>query len=345
MIDLHAHMWPAGLLAAVATGGTWYGWEGVVLRDGTAAVAMGDRLLRFPVPARDLASPEERLDRRLREGVHGEAVMPVGFIWGDHLPAAAAADLAIEVNEELAAAQAAAPDRLRGVALLPFVAPERVQGVLERALEGGLRAVAVPTNVRGLPLDDPRVLPAIELVLEASLPIVVHPTYLGGAAAERMSRYYLSNTIGAPLECTLAAMTLIHAGMLDRHPGARVLIVNGGGCLPYEIGRHSRRHRTRADARTMARPPEEYLPDLYYDSLVLDELSLRLMIDRIGIERIVIGTDHPFTTDVEGGSVAWVRSLTWLDPSAREMLLRGNAERFLGVPLLQETAAPERRRA
>jgi len=172
-------------------------------------------------------------------------------------------------------------------------------------------------------------MPLVEMVLDAGLAILVHPTYLTPAGADRMRDHYFHNSFGAPLEEAMAVATLIQGGLFDRRPDAHVLAVNGGGCLPYEIGRFAGRYRERADCRTMDNSPEEYLDKVHYDCLVLDDLSLRLLVDRVGADRVVVGTDHPFRTDVPGGAVAWLRRQEWLTPDELEAVLVGNALRFL----------------
>ena len=337
MIDLHAHHWPRGLLGAIASGGTWFGWQGATLSDGTRGIALRDRVVRFTPPAVDLDDLPGRLRRRGPEGIIGEAVMPVGFLWGDHLEGAEAAAFCREINDELAAAQAAAPDRFRGVGMLPLHVPGRIPGVLAEARRAGLTAFAVSTNVRGRNLDEPDLLAILDLLVAEDVAILVHPTYLASVASERLPRYYFSNTLGAPLESAIALLSLVQAGFFERHPAARILFANGAGCAPYEIGRLRRRYQTRADCRTTPRSPEEYLRSAYYDSLVLDGETLRLLVGRVGADRVVVGTDHPFHSDVPEGAVAWISAQDWLSDAEREAILRGNAERFLGVRM---AAAP-----
>jgi aminocarboxymuconate-semialdehyde decarboxylase len=329
VIDLHAHHWPDALLSAISAGRSWFGWEGVRLSDGSQAIALGGRVLRFTPPPTDLADLPSRLERRAREGIRGEAVMPVGFLWGDHLGAAEAAAFCLEINGELAETQAAAPDRFRGIGILPLHAPDRIDEVLDEAVRSGLTAVAVSTNVRGRNLDEPDLVEVLEGLVARDLAIFVHPTYLESIASDRLPRYYFSNTLGAPLESAVALLSLIQAGFFERQPDARIIFANGGGCAPYEIGRLRRRYQTRADCRTTPRSPDEYLRSAHYDSLVLDSETLRLLVRRVGADRVSVGTDFPFHSDVPEGAVAWISAQEWLTEAERSAILHGNAERFL----------------
>jgi aminocarboxymuconate-semialdehyde decarboxylase len=330
-VDVHAHFWPAGLLSAVREGTSWYGWEPVRLADGRSAVALGDRLVRFPAPSVDLADRATRSSFRARRGVETEVVMHVGFLWNQHLEAREAANHCRETNEELAAAEAADPSSLRGLGVLPFHAPDRFERELDRLVESGITGVAVPASVRGANLDDGRILPLLGLLADAGIPMVLHPTYLDPPGRERLSRYYLTNSIGASLECTVALMSLIHGGFFDRYEDVRMLIVQGGGSVPYEIGRFTLRFHERADLRTMAAAPDEYLRRVSYDCMVADSDSLELLVRRVGADRVMIGTDHPFRSDVPGGAAAWISGHPALAPDQKAAILGGNARDFFGL--------------
>lgn len=331
IIDVHAHFWPQGVLDAAAHGRPWFGWEPVTLADGRTALALGDRLVRFPVPAADLLDVEARSSTRQQRSVDAEVAMPVGFLWNQHLSGRAALDHAREVNAESSAAQHAQPGAFVGLGILPLHAPEHLAPALDELADLGLGAVALPASVRGVNLDDDRIMSVVGELIEAGLGIVIHPTYLDPPGALRMSRYYFTNSIGASLECTVALMSLIHGGLFDRHPDPRIVVVQGGGSVPYEIGRFSLRYREREDLRTMALPPEAYLRQVHYDCMVADSESLAFLIGRVGADRIVLGTDFPFKSDVVGGASAWVQSHPGLDPEERSAILGGNARRLFGL--------------
>jgi len=334
VIDLHSHFWPVTLLRSLEQGRSWYGWRAVSFPDGGGGIALGDRLVGFSPPEVDLDDLPTRLRRRHdSEGVIAEAVQPVGFLWGDHLRGGELAAYCSEVNRELIERQSEAPDRLRGIGLLPFHAPEWFDRVLDEGVDGGLRAFACPTNVLGRNLDEQDLQQALGRIDDRGCAIFVHPTYLTPVGAERMQRYYFHNTLGAPLESAVAVLSLVQGGFFERRPEARVIVANGGGCAALEIGRLDRRHQTRADCRTIERPPSESLARCHFDSLVLHEESLRLLIARVGPERVMIGTDHPFRSDTEEGAFRWIAQMDWLDASTRDALLHGNARRFLGVEL------------
>lgn len=326
-IDVHAHFWPDGLLKAAHRGDSWFGWEPVHLASGQLAVALGDRLVRFPVPEVDLADSSSRADRRAGRGVDREVVMHVGFLWNQHLDGQQAADHCREINEELATAQGREGSGVHGLGLLPFHAPELFERELDALCDLGITAIALPASVRGDNLDSHHILPLIETAIESDLAMVLHPTYLNPPGALRMPRYYFTNSIGASLECTVALMSLIQAALFDRHEDVRMVVVQGGGSVPYEIGRFTLRYRERSDLRTMAEPPDTYLRRVYYDCMVADADSLEFLVTRVGADRVMIGTDHPFKSDVPGGAAAWIAGHPALSQHQKADILEANARR------------------
>jgi aminocarboxymuconate-semialdehyde decarboxylase len=151
---------------------------------------------------------------------------------------------------------------------------------------------------------------------------VLHPFLL--EAVERFGRHYLHNLVGYPFETTLAAASLILGGTLDRFPGLVVVLVHGGGFLPYHIGRFDRAHETRPEARADgAGRPSGYLRRFRYDSLVQRPEALRYLVSLVGHDRVLLGSDHPFWMgDPDPRRV--VRE-AGLGPAAEAAILGGNA--------------------
>jgi aminocarboxymuconate-semialdehyde decarboxylase len=161
--------------------------------------------------------------------------------------------------------------------------------------------------------------------------IMVHPVIWNKAGEERFPRYNFWNSFGAPLESSLAAMSLVHSGIFDRHPDIRILFTQGGGWIHFGIGRLNLRYIQRADSRTMAHPPVDYLSRMYFDCLVHDEDSLALLKKRAGADRIVIGTDYPAGGDIIGGAVSWIENSNLFTEAEKQKVLFHNAEKFLGI--------------
>lgn len=333
-IDMHAHWSPRGLGKAAAAGRDWYGIRAYRDAQGKEHVSLGEQTLAFGASAALLSDPAARSAARVSEGIDFEALLLTGTFWNYHLDEDASARFCREVNEEMAEVQKAYPDRFHGMAVLPMQHRERALAALEDAAGRlGLRTIVLGSNVCGRNLDDPAVMPILDSAAAMGLSIVVHPTSWGKIGEERLPRYNFSNTFGSPLEDSLAAMSVVYGGLLDRHPDARIMFSHGGGWIHFGVGRLALRYRQRPDARPMARPPAEYLRTMYFDCLVHDADSLELLKKRAGADHILIGTDYPGVGDIEGGAVSWVKTCGVFTAAEQELVLRGNAQRFLGQRL------------
>jgi aminocarboxymuconate-semialdehyde decarboxylase len=226
--------------------------------------------------------------------------------------------------------QNAYPDRFRGMAVLPMQHPRLALQELDYATGHlGLRSIVVASNVRGMNLDEPSVLPVLEAAAKMDVAITVHPVIWGKAGEERFPRYNFWNSFGAPLESSLAAMSIVYSGLLDRHPGLRIMFTQGGGWIHFGVGRLNLRYRQRADARPMAHPPVDYLSRMYFDCLVHDDDSLELLKKRAGPDHILIGTDYPAGGNILGGAVPWIQNCPFFSAEEKEKVLWRNAASFL----------------
>jgi len=232
------------------------------------------------------------------------------------------------VNEAVATHCRRAPTQLRGLGTLPLQHPDLAVSELEYAMNGlGLRGVSVSTNVDGRELADPAFDVVWEAAAELGAVVFIHPW--GCSLGERLGRNFLGNTVGQPVETTLALSHLIFAGTLDRHPALKLLAAHGGGYLPTYIGRSDHAWHTRPDAHTCAEPPSTYLRRLWYDALVYTPVALRHLIEAVGVDRVMLGSDYPFDMGVDDG-VARIRE-AGLDEGDVTRLLSGNAASLFGL--------------
>jgi aminocarboxymuconate-semialdehyde decarboxylase len=151
--------------------------------------------------------------------------------------------------------------------------------------------------VDGRELADPAHDPVWRRVEELGAVVLVHPW--GCSLGERLATHYLGNTVGQPLETTVALSHLIFSGVLDRFPRLKLVAAHGGGYLPTYIGRSDHAWHMREDARGCARPPSAYLRRMWFDALVYTPGGLRHLVEEVGADRDVLGTDHPFDMGVE----------------------------------------------
>lgn len=333
-VDLHTHYWPEGFLAAARSGMPWYGWT--VERRGEQAFLMSEHTRDYPVslPAADLADPAARnASRFAAQGIDLEAVMVVGYLWSYHLGASDAASLARELNTELAEVEQRDPDHFVGLAHVP--APhtnEAIEEIRYATSTLGLRHFSLASHVNGINLDDPRMVPILDAIAESGSTLSVHPAFFDKLGErDRLTGPFKAGGIAPPLEASMGMLGVMMSGVLDRYPNFKVWSSHGGGVAMYTMGRLQMRYDALGpNERPMEQGPFEYLRRFWVGNLVHDPDSLDLLIKRIGIDRITIGTDTPFKWDQPGGSANWIRGLDQLDHTQKERILRLNALEFLG---------------
>ena len=208
------------------------------------------------------------------------------------------ADLALKtaalVNRGVAEMCAKKPDRLRGMATLPMQHPDAAIAELERVVkEYGFKGVEIGTAIGDEELADPKFRPVLKRIQEMKVAVFAHPNTQG--AGGRLDCYYLTNLIGNPLDTTIMMGKLMFSGALDELPDMKMLLAHGGGFLPYQIGRFEHGHKVRPDTAAVTKSrPFEMFRQFYFDALTHDPLAIRHLIDRVGSERVVLGTDSPF---------------------------------------------------
>ncbi|WP_458094614.1 amidohydrolase family protein [Roseomonas sp. WA12] len=327
VIDAHTHVLTESMIAAIARDVPSLAPKLTRLDDEAGVLEILDvRQNPFPRAAWDL---ERRFADMAAQRVDMQVVcnIPHTFLYEAD---AGAADTVSEIqNEAIGALCRQYPNRFLGLATAAMQDPARAAATLERAITAhGLRGLHLGSNIGGSNLDDPA-LDAVWAVAERHrLLVLVHPHKV--VAAERMRSYYLTNLIGNPLETTIAATSLVFGGVIERHPNIRFLLSHAGGFVPFQAGRFRHGWRVRPEPKARLKgDPTESLDRLLYDSITHAPGALRFLLEEVGAERILFGTDYPFdmgtTTGVEDVEAAIP------DLAARDAILSGNARRLLGL--------------
>ena len=327
VVDVHAHLLLPALQQAVA-GRDPDGFAAAqaleARRNGPESLAASGRMIQERIPL--LTSLDARLAEMDRQGVDVQVVSPSPshyYPWaGEELAAWAAR----EANRAIAEHVAEAPERLRGLGLVPLQHPQLVVDALEDAVVGhGLAGVELSSFAGDVELSDERLEPFWARAVELDAVVFLHP--FGCSLDERLDRYYLSNTVGQPVENAVALSHLIFSGVLDRHPGLKILAAHGGGYLPFAIGRSDRAWRVRPEARRCEHAPSSYLRKLWFDTVVHDPTALRHLVEVAGESRVLLGSDFPFDMGLDD-PVAFVRSAD-LPAEITDRILAGNADELL----------------
>lgn len=313
LIDLHAHYVPRVFLEAIEKEGAPYG-ASVRRNGGDPTMVVGGR--PYGPITRHYFETRPRIAEmdKLRVDLQVLSLCPPMVYWADP---ALGARLARAFNDSLAASVAERPDRLAGLATVPLQdVPESV-AELERAMALGLRGVSIGSNVNGKDLDHPDLLPFFAKAEASRAVVFIHPLDVLGD--ERIRSYYLHNGLGNPFDTAVAAARLMMGGVLDRFPRLRVCLAHAGGALPWLVGRLDRVFRVREEARGRARRrPSGYLRRFHYDTVVHHELALRYLVELVGGDRVVVGSDYRFDMGCldPRRAVAAVRQLSRADRTA-----------------------------
>jgi len=229
---------------------------------------------------------------------------------------------------------AAYPKRLKAFASLSLQAPDLAVKQLEEAVTGqGLLGAAIGGSVNGEDFYDPKFHPVWARAEELGAVLFIHPQSPPELANRFKGNGWLSNTIGNPLDTTIALQHLIFEGTLDKFPGLKIIAAHGGGYLGS--------YAPRSDHACFVSPvncnpdivlkkkPTEYLNQIYFDALVFTEEALRHLVAQVGASQVVLGTDHPIPW--EEHPVDHVMATTTLSVTQRAAILGGNAARLLNI--------------
>jgi len=326
-IDIHAHFYPRAFLQMVADEGGALearcrlpdraGETGSLTADGTT----------WPAEHR-MVDIDARLAEMDRQGVAVHALSltaPMVYWAGGEL----SRKLSAVFNDGCAAAHQKHPSRFVGLAMIPMQEPKLAIAELERAAKlPGIRGVYMATRIVDRELSDPAFLPVFERIVELKLPVFLHPIKVVDPA--RLKAYYLNNLVGNPTESAMAASHLIYGGVLDRLPGLVVCLPHAGGSFPYLYGRINHGWKVRPECRHLKNPPESYLRRFYYDTITHAEKPLTYLLDLVGPDRVILGSDYCFDMGYEQ-PVEVVAHHPRLSEADKARVLGGNARRLLGL--------------
>jgi len=329
-IDIHAHLVPRTLWQAVDRGAQWYGYrqesggklDDVVSADGKRTNLTSEKL-RF--------TPEERLADMDAQGVDVQVVSIHTPFFGYQLDPAQGAQLAREVNDEIAGMTRAWPQRFAGLATLPMQDVKGAIAELERAVTKlGLKGAELDTQVNGEQWDEQKFRPFFKAAEAMGAVLFYHPQPQNNFLRDRIDRYGLANSVGVILDDAIVAAVLICSGVLEQCPDLRVCIAHGGGPACYAMGRMDRAWHGRPHLRQTPQPPSAYQRRLYYDTVVGSEEALRFLLDRVGADRVVLGSDWPFVP-FKPSPGGWVQEMRSLTQDEKDKILWKNLETLLAL--------------
>jgi len=323
-IDIHAHYFPESYIELIAKRGSRVGASVTSDAQGRRFIQVGLLLRTGPITPL-FVDIDARLGEMDRQGikVHALSLTQPMVYWADD---DLGTELCVAFNDAISAAHSQHPDRLIGFACLPMQNPRLALQELERAAKlPGVRGVYMATAVRDRELSDPSFFPVYEAMAALGLPLFLHPMMINN---ERMKQFYLINLCGNPFDTALAAGHLIFGGVLDAFPKLEVCLPHAGGALPILRGRFDRGFHTRAECKSIPRAPSEYLKRFTYDTISYNEQVLQELVDLVGADRIMMGSDYCFDIAYEE-PVKVVTGMATLSEEQKQQILGMNAIRLL----------------
>jgi aminocarboxymuconate-semialdehyde decarboxylase len=326
IIDAHAHWYPREFVALLEKEGEASGAKmGRDARGNTVVLSVPGGT-QTSVLRRNMIEPELLLKEMAERGIDMYALSMTNpmVYWA---PPAFALKLSQAANDAGAEMHTRYPKKFVGSIMLPLQDVKLSLQELDRAAKlPGLRAINMGTHINGRNLHDKAFWPVYARCEELGLPLFLHNLYPFGA--ERLKDNYLINVLGNPYEDGVAAFSLVAGGVLDAFPRLEVYLPHGGGTFPWLIGRFDYAIGTSAALKHMKQPGSAYLNRFYYDVIVFNAQIMRDLIELVGVDRIVMGTDFPQGMAVKQ-PVDFVESLPRLSLHEREMILSLNAQRML----------------
>ena len=292
IIDAHTHMFHSTYLEQLARmGGAW----------AKKKVAEAVNMARRKPHVMDI---EQRLAQLDRNSIDFQVVTPPHVLYSNLLPADVTAQLALAgaINDGMARLMEESKGRLIGGGTIPLQGFEQGgRREMKRSISTlGLKAISVPSNFEGTPLDVPELDPLWAEATEMGIPVYIHPNHPAGHNDRSYEADYdLIHNFGWPFETMLALSRLIFSGVMERYPTLKIVSHHLGGGIPFFWDRTNETYDPATQKETIGRvlpkPLFDYFSLFYYDTAIGGSgPAIKCAYEVFGADRLLFATDAPF---------------------------------------------------
>lgn len=325
VVDVHTHMLTHEWVSLLEQhGGPRYTLKTVA--GGLRAIHLDGAPFMTPVP--NMFDWEARIANmnKARVDIAVTSLTCPNVYWGSPEVSLKAARL---MNDDMARAQKAWPERIRWFASLPWSHEALALQELKRSCDNGAVGVMVLANIGGKALTDESFKKIWAEIDRRALPVLVHPTAPPGTGELGLHEFQLTAPIGFTFDTSLAIARCIYDGFLDRFPNLKLIASHGGGALPFLVGRLDICWDNIPAARAKtAEPPRNYMRRIYVDSVVFRQDALNMAVSVCGTDNVLYGSDYPHTIGDMAGCLSRVDALS---DGTREKVRGLNAQRIFGL--------------
>ena len=328
VIDIHTHFFPpitqAEAAALDAHKAPWLR----VQDNGHGMIMTGDQPFRPVYSA--LWDPARRIEEMDKSGVDLQVMCATPVMFGYSYPIGLALPWAERMNDYALELCAHNPQRLKAMAQVPLQDIDAACREASRAKANGHVGVQIGNHLGNLDLDDEGLLRFLTHCAHDGIPLLVHPWDMMGGDA-RMKKWMLPWLVAMPAETQLGILSLIMSGAFERLPESlKICFAHGGGSFAFLLGRVDNAWHQRDIVReNCPHPPSHYLKRFYVDSAVFDQRALGLLVDVMGEDRVMLGSDYPYPLgEQEVGKL--IREADF-PPERTARLLGGNAAEFFAL--------------
>jgi len=326
-IDTHTHIIPKN----IPDFSKKFGYGEFIMLDhhekGKAWMMQGSK--RFREILENCWSPEVRIQEMAQHHADMQVICTIPVMFSYWAKPEHGLEISQFLNDDIASTFTKYPDKFVGLATVPLQDTKLAIQELERCMKMGYKGVQIGSNVNNKNLNEPEIIEFFAACESLNAAILVHPWQMMGQ--EHMSKYWLPWLVGMPAEISRAICSMIFGGVFEKHPKLKVCFAHGGGSFLPTISRIEHGWECRPDlvAIDNKENPKKYLGQFWVDSHVCDHKMLQYVIDLVGADKVMQGSDYPFPLG-EAVPGELVRSAP-LSDSDKKMILGDAAKAWLGL--------------